>query len=239
MTVKSRWIVLALFLATALALLPYGRALANFSDIYTPGAGITGTPHDFRGYTGVSTSGGSTAATISTTAADSQICVYCHVPHNASTSVRPLWNHALDATTVWEAGTNYWATSYNETGLSAPSGVSLQCLSCHDGVIAIDAYGGATGGVFMPTAEPANLTTDLKNDHPVSVTYPNANLPSGSKFNANPTGVKVSFGGTLKVECASCHDPHNSVVATTGAGIGKFLRVKKEGSSICLACHNK
>jgi predicted CXXCH cytochrome family protein len=34
------------------------------------------------------------------------------------------------------------------------------------------------------------------------------------------------------VECASCHDPHESVNAT-------FLRINNAGSAVCLACHDK
>lgn len=34
------------------------------------------------------------------------------------------------------------------------------------------------------------------------------------------------------VECASCHDPHNSTNAT-------FLRIANTGSAVCLACHIK
>jgi len=34
------------------------------------------------------------------------------------------------------------------------------------------------------------------------------------------------------VECASCHDPHQSDTAT-------FLRISNDGSAVCLACHTK
>ena len=34
------------------------------------------------------------------------------------------------------------------------------------------------------------------------------------------------------VECASCHDPHNSTTDT-------FLRISNTGSAVCLACHDK
>ena len=36
-----------------------------------------------------------------------------------------------------------------------------------------------------------------------------------------------------KVECASCHDPHDQVVD----GTGKFLRLDNAGSALCLDCH--
>lgn len=39
------------------------------------------------------------------------------------------------------------------------------------------------------------------------------------------------------VECASCHDPHNS--STAGATSVAFLRIANDNSAVCLACHNK
>ncbi|MEE8449053.1 MAG: cytochrome c3 family protein [Thermodesulfobacteriota bacterium] len=144
----------------------------------------------------------------------------------------------MDTSTSWIADTNYWAKTFNETTLTAPSGVSILCLSCHDGVIAVDAYGSNAGSTFIPSANSTYLGTDMRDDHPISVTYPAGDLAT-SRFVVAPTGVKVDFGGVKRVECASCHDPHNANVATAGLGIGKFLRVKKENSDICLACHIK
>ena len=237
MTLKGRLIISIMFAVATLVFLAYGPALA-----YTPGDGIASTPHDFRGYTGVADDD-STASTISLTADDAQICVYCHVPHNSkkdgsSVPIRPIWNHNVDTTTSWASGTNYWATTFNETALSAPSGVSILCLSCHDGVIAVDAYGSNAGTTFIPSSDSTFLGTDMRDDHPISVAYPSSGLPNSS-FIAAPVGVKVDFGGVARVECASCHDPHNANVATTGLGIGKFLRVKLGDSAICLSCHDK
>jgi cytochrome c2 len=48
--------------------------------------------------------------------------------------------------------------------------------------------------------------------------------------------------GTDKImTCASCHDVHNTVNAKTdtGADYNYFLRVREEGSAICLSCHIK
>ena len=33
---------------------------------------------------------------------DSQVCIFCHTPHNApSAAGRPLWNHAASLVTTW------------------------------------------------------------------------------------------------------------------------------------------
>ncbi len=72
---------------------------------------ITGSAHDFsaEGY-------GST-----------QICIFCHAPHNNAGGT-PLWNHAPTAATF----TLYSSSTLNSTQ-AQPAGVSKLCLSCHDG----------------------------------------------------------------------------------------------------------
>lgn len=63
------------------------------------------------------------------------LCVYCHTQHTGQqkSDVPPLWNRA-DPVTVY--------TPYRSPTLDSdprqPSGVSLACLSCHDGTLAVD-----------------------------------------------------------------------------------------------------
>ena len=40
------------------------------------------------------------------------------------------------------------------------------------------------------------------------------------------------------VECASCHDPHNSSTEIVGEQVS-FLRVSNQSSDLCLTCHDK
>ncbi len=64
-----------------------------------------------------------------------EVCVYCHTPHGANSTIgAPLWNRT-------NPGTSY--TLYNKPLTSgqtptAPGVNSLVCLSCHDGTVAID-----------------------------------------------------------------------------------------------------
>lgn len=64
-----------------------------------------------------------------------EVCVYCHTPHGANSTIgAPLWNRT-------NPGTSY--TVYNKPLTSgqtarAPGVNSLVCLSCHDGTVAID-----------------------------------------------------------------------------------------------------
>lgn len=60
--------------------------------------------------------------------------------------------------------------------------VSRKCLSCHDGTVAVDSYGGATDGTawaysssgttFMPAGYQIGGGQNLTHDHPVGLQYP-------------------------------------------------------------------
>jgi len=77
----------------------------------------------------------------------SEICVFCHTPHGASsagaTFKAPLWNRNLD----YQAGRTYqlydqvWSFSFegvlNDAAGQRPTGYSRLCLSCHDGTVAL------------------------------------------------------------------------------------------------------
>lgn len=161
-----------------------------------------------------------------------QICIVCHTPHNGDTSVSdaPLWNHTLTASVF---------TLYNNGTLNAtpsqPAGVSLLCLSCHDGTVALDAFGGAAGGADFLTGG-ASFGTDLSNDHPIAIPYaadPNlvaSTQPSGI-VGGSTIEADMLFSGN--VECASCHDVHN------GYGFNKLLVKSNNGSALCQTCHAK
>lgn len=126
------------------------------------------------------------------------------------------------------------------------------CLTCHADTGAI---GGATDfTVFL-------IGTDLRNDHPVGITFPltgpvavdfhqpNGNIPGKAKFfDNNNNGLMekdeirlYNTGQGPEVECASCHDPHGVPSAGVGSQFNAtFLRVNQsQGSKVCLTCHNK
>jgi len=194
---------------------------------------ISGSAHDF------STTGWS----------GGRICIACHTPHNSDTTVTnaPLWNHEVTASTF----TMYSRTSLDGTITGQPDGVSLLCLSCHDGTVAKDSFGGASGTDFM-TGSP-NLGTDLSNDHPISITF-NATTAAADGGLHNPTTQPVTIGtggtktrtGTIDtvmlsngtVQCSSCHDVHNTF--TVPGAVGEpLLKVSKASSALCLTCHDK
>jgi predicted CXXCH cytochrome family protein len=196
-----------------------------------PGIGgtITGSLHDF---TTKAWSGG-------------RICVACHTPHKSDISVTdaPLWNHKNSTQTY----TLYASATMNATGIGQPSGLSKLCLSCHDGTVAVDSFGGATGTTLISAVN--NLGITLADDHPIGFTYNTALATAdGSLFDPSTKSVTIGTGaqtktGTIaslllfngKMECSSCHDVHNTfTVGTTG-----LTRIAQAGSQICISCHNK
>ena len=81
------------------------------------------------------------------------VCVFCHTPHGGSRvepdNSAPLWNRMLPN----ELGfTMYVGPNFDASNIEvAPRGVSLACLSCHDGTIAMDALVNAPqSGGFIP-----------------------------------------------------------------------------------------
>jgi len=210
-----------------------GLFLGMLVSGFASAGSINGSAHDF---TTKSWSGG-------------QICVACHTPHGGNTSITnaPLWNHAVTNTiyTVYGVG----SSTLNAT-VPQPDGVSKLCLSCHDGTVALDSFGGATGGTLMTGSKAvgAVATGSLANDHPISFTYDDTLAtadgalfpPSSTNVTIGATGKQktgtiantILFGG--KVQCASCHDVHNTFTDSS-----KLLRVSMTGSKLCLTCHNK
>ena len=163
---------------------------------------------------------------------ETQICIFCHTPHNARSDTSFLWNRA-------DSTANY--TTYQSSTLYAtvgqPSGASKLCLSCHDGTIALgDVLSRSTeipfaGGVrFLPDG-PTKLGTDLSDDHPVSFPYAESQSGNPSEFASPSTltgSVKLDDSGL--VQCTSCHDPHSDQY-------GDFLVDPNVSGSLCLTCH--
>ncbi len=241
--------------------LAIGLVLA-FSSIVmatsTPGGGIVGTSHDLSS----AGRGASFGDLAEQTTGQDRICIYCHAPHNTMPvgsngryTYTPLWNHAVTAQVynTYSNGTDEpngtQHASYAEALAAQPGSVSMLCLSCHDGTVATNAYGGwvpgqATGAgdrkIAAGTRASIGAGGDLSNHHPVGMPYdPNLDselYPATTTVNAK-AGVSLTINDLLwngNVECTSCHDVHN----TQNAG-WKFVWADEHNSGLCLTCHAK
>ncbi len=187
---------------------------------------ILGSSHDFSNSTTRNLTG--------------ELCIVCHAPHGTDATQVPLWNHA----TTQQIFSTY--TGYKFQGIATitqPDGASKLCLSCHDGITAMNQFGGKMQG---STGTPALMNgfrvlgTNLTNDHPISFKY-DANLASLDGRLKDPTIALSGLGGTIaddlldiqgKVQCPTCHEVHDPTIY-------KFGKMSNAGSALCLTCHNK
>ena len=218
-TVKQKFI-----LAAFLALI----STASFAQT------IVASKHD------LSTGGGITDKSTN----ESQVCIFCHTPHQKTITATPLWNKILSGQASYGV---YTSSSLNAvpTNIGGSTSVSNLCLSCHDGTVAVNSLDNKSsiGTPSMGNGEELNASfqisntreaymgTNLTNDHPINFTYDAALVTAdgGLKDPTTLTGVKLYDS---KVQCASCHNPHNSTSAP-------FLRVSNAASELCIKCHSK
>lgn len=144
----------------------------------------------------------------------SLMCLSCH---DGSTPMDDLLNPS-------SVGKPHMAGGYNRLGdVYYPGSPFAEFPGANIG----EGYGGSAG-------------TNLTNDHPVNIVY-NASHPGVMKGKLfNPESHSSGLGGTVeekmlfdkKVECPSCHDPHNPTIVP-------FLRKTTDNGTLCVACHNK
>jgi len=195
-----------------------------------------------------------------------QVCVFCHTPHNAVYN-RLLWNRSIPTTTFkMFTSTNFGgvAGSNLKTILKASvldtNSTSYMCLSCHDRSAAqlVSDMGPSNGGVTAalvgntaswPTYQITNTggagDRSLTDDHPIGFSYGDAVTavvtvtPSPLKALAAVTPVLGT--GAFFSNSAGKTDAMECATChmTHDNDNGYFLRISNSGSQLCLACHIK
>jgi predicted CXXCH cytochrome family protein len=188
------------------------------------------TPTDVMGVHNLGPGGGSPVS-----GARPDVCAYCHAPHSGLNV--GLWNQKL-TTQVY---TSYTSKTENNTERQPTlGGVSNQCLSCHDGTVAIGstvAYGQVTTRGSMYSQDV--FGTNLQSSHPFSLATPLKDSPDlaaslvSSGKTADASGAVKLIGGN--VECTSCHNPH---VQAKDPVSRNFLVRDSSYGQLCLACHD-
>jgi len=162
-------------------------------------------------------------------------CAYCHAPHSGLNT--GLWNQKLTTQTY----TTYTSDTEANSGRQPVLGsVSNQCLSCHDGTVAVGAtvaYGQVTTQGSMNTQDV--FGSNMQASHPFSLVKPlkdSVDLAASLASNgttADPTGAVRLIGGN--VECTSCHNPH---IQAKDLVSQNFLVKDSSNGQLCLACHD-
>jgi predicted CXXCH cytochrome family protein len=276
----KKFIVVAVCLVLGMFLVASMAMATDYSGTVTPGNGIKGTAHDLS-LIGAGTAGrtdlyGSNDTNNAYGGGDlDRICIWCHTPHFSLKNSQatgygylPLWNHGVTSLeyAMYTNGPDEPADTNHASeaekllaGVKVPGGVSRLCLSCHDGSVAVNAYGrmadgtgpgddkSTGGGWGALTAEYIKADYmiggdgtigDLSNHHPIGFVYDDV-----EKTDDEIQVKTASFVGTYtigdllwsgKMECTTCHDVHNT--KNTGE---KFLWKSDAQSALCLTCHLK
>lgn len=220
---------------------------------------ILGSKHDF---TGLNQRAGVVAMSGVAFSDYGNPCVYCHLPpekagvDSSEIGGIPGWNRFQPAAN----GYALYDSRTLDNKVKTPSPISLLCLSCHDGTMAVDMTvfkpdgfnsaqdsalhmrlnggndlmncGKCHNGVAAHSIEIKHLGTDLQNDHPISMNYGGL-TPNDQDY--WPPDNEYGFANGVKlyenrVECATCHNVHNP-------DVNLLLRVGAE--RLCETCHIK
>ena len=190
-----------------------------------PGDGLAGSLHDF-------TDEGTNTQAVG-------LCTFCHTPHRAL-STRLLWNHTLSSNTFsWDEATTMGGTDL-PTNIQTWIGPTRNCLSCHDGSVAIGdvAWFNKAGPLVINATDHQNddFTVgpggDLTGNHPVALPYP-FNNTGGESYNGISTGIDVALEWVP--------DPRvNGIRLFKDSGLGSALAGGEEGNAgiECSSCHD-
>lgn len=186
-------------------------------------------------------------------------CIYCHIPAaNEDTPLKPgqlpNWNRFRVNTDNYSFYTS--RTLHSRAG--KPGEISMLCLSCHDGTMAIDrtanrptellnkedyslhmkltdtdnidSCGKCHDGTVAHNISRKVIGTNLSDDHPIAIRY----LGLGNNTDKfYPVDNPGGFDNGVRlydgnIECATCHDVHNP-------DSYKFLRT--DAKTLCSTCH--
>ena len=172
---KKQTVVTAVTIASVLAASTAFAAL-NFTGTNVAKAGVVASKHNMNSYQET------------TKDTEGRVCAFCHTPHHALADntggiadYLPLWSHALTSQVNYNA---YFTPTVKVGGDRSLNGVTILCMSCHDGVIAVDEHynnglinnkldNDGFGGTAIGLKD-ANGAASLGNDHPIGFKYDDA-----------------------------------------------------------------
>ncbi len=210
-----------------------------------------------------------------------EVCVFCHTPHGASKNVpgltnAPLWNRTNSPHYPPNAPVAFTYAMYSSatfsgfaTRAAAPTGISMMCMSCHDGVTSI-----AINTLLNPpgSANPDDITHDAAMDFPGAIgnvyndqgflgwganlgdNYPGSSLPNIINLsNDHPisfawpsgmTGTKLNDPAGIDARLRLFGDSRNRIECATCHQVHDplyppFLSMPNTNSGMCLSCHIK
>lgn len=154
---------------------------------------------------------------------NNEICKNCHLLFIGEYSGYFAANYNFSIDDIVTAGTDA-EISEGRYGDASPITSSALCFSCHDGIIA------------KSVNHKTTLRIGLENNHPISIEYIegiSGLSPKNTKiYNWDNASSINDILVNEKVECISCHNPHNKTNIN-------YLRRTNTKSEMCFTCHNK
>ena len=207
---------------------------------------------------------------------EEEVCVFCHIPHQSRPVGTPLWNRNMPASNYTMYDSDYlrrmgYPDVATDLGVdnNTPGALSRQCLSCHDGTVAVGAVfklrrnfmdgtsiamDGVDGAGMMQSTSAGFLGTNLTVHHPVGIEYDPTPILTFGNGETRVMELKITpdspiklfeyaaYPGKKYVECSSCHNPHKEGNNTES---NKFLHYDSGANlaqnfyGTCTSCHEK
>ena len=244
-----------------ISILAAGTAIAGFSA----GSGISQSTHDIN--------------FMIPDAADAQgrVCIFCHIGYDPAPAgsvptavVTPLWSHLLSTTNYTPYASGTFSYKGGQTMANDPLiGPSRLCMSCHDGMIALESYCTTQSGPYqtgthfmsngastyfgaMPVMESDGLKTHPLGFDATAVNiggaqaddhlWPNY-LSNSYRGNMNNVTVQSRLFQGQYFTCSTCHDVHNELNDTSFSiktGTQHYVLLGGQtNSALCITCHNQ
>jgi hypothetical protein len=239
-----------------------------------PGTGLYQSIHDLNN--GPDGSGPSLAVPGFVPDSQQRLCAFCHTPHQAiiitdpganGADTLPLWSHEVSSVNYSPYMSPTFTPKGGQTMSADPlAGPSRLCMSCHDGITAVDSYYGIMNShVMIPLISPLYpgmpvISNNGSTSHPIGFAmtdvipgYPGATHPdnnilalnnastylTGNGFTGPTIVSRLAFGALLT--CCSCHDVHNTLnKITTPPGTPNYLILAPQANSdLCFSCHTQ
>lgn len=191
-----------------------------------------------------------------------QTCVFCHTPHGSQsrdTVDAPLWNRGITSA-AYQPYQSPTLDSGSGGVAPTPGGVSLACLSCHDGTVALDLLVNrpGVGGWRDPTADAtlggnANRIGFVFNRVNTNNTFPTTDEAGDANVRLLGTDLRNDHPVSIVYPTISGTDPKfNAPGATRGTGTAQLdwfdsdsngiladSEVRLYGTKVeCASCHN-
>ena len=152
-------------------------------------------------------------------------------------AVKPLWSSTPVSKSISFKPVGIGIGATNSHG---QSGYSVECLGCHDGVNAKNAFITRRMSSSQESVNLRALTGSSKQHHPVNIAY----VEGKAGLKSINTALKGTWKGGVttiadilvdgRVECSTCHlDPHVIDPDTM------TLRNSNARSVLCTSCHNQ